>query len=275
MSAAVVELRPRVEAATEIDWRRFVVDGRVSLRRLVEDGGLYGSMRKAVEALRAAMREDPDFCPERCEMRSHAGPGRPEDDWRMSYEDAIAFVARARTDVGRRVLRVLVSHHMEYQAVRSGDAAAATRLVDAMTPEARAKLGFDRAMERRRAADELWARGLMTGEERLAQIRASLADLDGAPVVVSAPVAMSVPPRSAALMAQAWASELQRRPQSLEWMIGRAAASLGCARWPGCYTKFEDRRNTRGRVAVTYYSAEAQQAIRRHVEGEIARRDAR
>lgn len=110
---------------TTIDWQAFVFDDGhrrgISLRAMVE-AGLYEQMHGAVQALRAS------------ELRfSHVhvsghGPGQSAIDYVLPLRDAQLFAARARTEMGRRILEVIIAHHEEYQALLEGNREAEVRL---------------------------------------------------------------------------------------------------------------------------------------------------
>lgn len=112
---------------TTIDWQRFVVeiDGQrgISLRRLVEVGGLYEQMSHAARALRSSGL---GFCP----VQDRSSGGRPANDYLLDFRDAVAFAAKAQTDVGRTILDLLISHHAEFQKLLDGDAEAIGKLAD-------------------------------------------------------------------------------------------------------------------------------------------------
>lgn len=119
---------------TTIAWSRFFVeiDGRrgISLRRLVEEGKLYERMHGAVQALKASGIP----C---SQARVKSRGGRPSEDYLLELDDAIEFCARAQTDVGRAMMRLLISHHNEFQKLLAGDPEALRQLADAAAPSSR------------------------------------------------------------------------------------------------------------------------------------------
>lgn len=113
----------------EIDWRQFFVEHKgeefVSLRAMVDEGGLYSRYDAAKRAL------------ERTDLRFHRtvetvpGGGPPREDCLLQPGDAQSFAASAGTDVGRQIARVIIEHHNAYQRMRfDGDVAELGRLVD-------------------------------------------------------------------------------------------------------------------------------------------------
>ena len=99
-----------VSTLTTIDWTQFVVevDGMrgLSLRALVDIGGLYSHMHHAVSALKGSGLNFAEFAAKLSE-----GAGRPSTDYLLTLRDAQRFCARARTDVGERVLDTILDHH--------------------------------------------------------------------------------------------------------------------------------------------------------------------
>ena len=154
-----------------IDWTTFVYEGDevrgISLRAMVE-AGLYEQMGHAVRALR---RANLSFSP----VQEESSGGRPSTDYVLTLQDAKRFAARARTEVGLRILDVIIEHHDEFQRVLSGD------------PEATARVREHRRASSAPAEDPLLAqleamarmrREALAREARLEAVEASLGALE-------------------------------------------------------------------------------------------------
>lgn len=114
--------------AITIDWQALIdthqgVKG-VSLRHLVSLG-LYGDYRRAAEAL----ERDPVIFDMTSKITLAAdGAGRPGSDYIITDLRAVQrFCARARTEMGARIMDVILDHHDELQAMLAGDIAAQER----------------------------------------------------------------------------------------------------------------------------------------------------
>lgn len=102
--------------ATTIDWKLFIVetvDGQrgISLRQLVEVGGLYEHMRDAVSSLKSSGLSFAEFTAK----PSGAQGGRPSNDYLMDLRTAQRFCARVQTPVGQQILDLILDHHDEFQ----------------------------------------------------------------------------------------------------------------------------------------------------------------
>lgn len=115
--------------ATTIDWEGFVVelDGvrGISLRELVERGGLYSKIEHAVRAL---LRSGLDFYSSEVKVAM----GRPRKEYLFrSVNDAIEFCIIAASPTAHQIRRLLMAHHLEFQRLLAGDATAQARLDEA------------------------------------------------------------------------------------------------------------------------------------------------
>lgn len=168
--AAPEEKEPTAGYVT-IDWTAFLYEGDeargISLRAMVE-AGLYEQMGHAVRALR---RANLSFSP----VQEESSGGRPSTDYVLTLQDAKRFAARARTEVGLRILDVIIEHHDEFQRVLSGD------------PEATARVREHRRASSAPAEDPLLAqleamarmrREALAREARLEAVEASLGALE-------------------------------------------------------------------------------------------------
>lgn len=128
------ERAPKAELSAEpselrdvtISWEQFAVEHEgetyLSLRKMVEVGGLYASFWAAKRAL------------ERCGLTfsttlQKSTGGRPAEDCLMGWKDAQRFAAQSGTEVGMQIAAVIVDHHNEYQAIRAGDVEATTHAI--------------------------------------------------------------------------------------------------------------------------------------------------
>lgn len=124
---------PNPQAIT-IDWQALVgthqgIKG-VSLRHLVSLG-LYGDYRRAAEAL----EREPLFDTMSKSVSLPSTGGRPAEDIIITDLRSVQrFCARARTEMGGRILEVILDHHDELQAMLAGDGAALARHEQAKAP---------------------------------------------------------------------------------------------------------------------------------------------
>lgn len=125
---------PNPQAIT-IDWQALVgthqgVSG-VSLRHLVSLG-LYGQYRDAAAAIE---REPGLFALTAKSVSLPSTGGRPAEDIIITDLRTVQrFCARARTEMGARIMDVILDHHDELQAMLAGDAAAIARHEQAKAP---------------------------------------------------------------------------------------------------------------------------------------------
>lgn len=100
----------------EVKWRQFFLEHEgeewVSLRAMVETGGLYEHFHHAKDAL---LRSELFFTSIR---EKSDGRGRPKEDCLLRPPDAQRFAAQAGTEVGKRIAAVIIEHHNAYQRMR-------------------------------------------------------------------------------------------------------------------------------------------------------------
>lgn len=145
---------------TQIDWEGFVVevDGvrGISLRELVERGGLYSKIEGAVRAL---LRSGLDFYSSEVKVAM----GRPRKEYLFrDVNDAIEFCIIAASPTAHQIRRLLMAHHLEFQRLIAGDAQAQQRLADAQAVHSR--------IEQQAAADPLLGSLLALAEVRTRQL---------------------------------------------------------------------------------------------------------
>ena len=130
-----------------IDWQALIEDHDgvkgVSLRHLVSLG-LYGKYQDAAAAL---MREDENLTVS-VKLKARLGERGPlSEDYIITDLRAVQrFCARARTEMGGRILEVILDHHDELQAMLAGDAAALARHEQAKAPAMSALDAFSAAV---------------------------------------------------------------------------------------------------------------------------------
>jgi transcriptional regulator with XRE-family HTH domain len=126
---------PSPDPYTTINWESFVVelDGvrGISLRELVERGGLYSKIEHAVRAL---LRSGLDFYSSEVKVAM----GRPRKEYLFrNVNDAIEFCIIAASPTAHQIRRLLMAHHLEFQRLITGDAGAKERLADAQATHER------------------------------------------------------------------------------------------------------------------------------------------
>lgn len=164
--------------AITIDWQALIdthqgVKG-VSLRHLVSLG-LYGDYRRAAEAL----ERDPVIFDMTSKITLAAdGAGRPGSDYIITDLRTVQrFCARARTEMGARIMDVILDHHDELQAMLAGDAAAQERHEQAKAPQATDPLAAIRMMLDQMEAQRDAAAALEARQRQIEQDAAAFAQV--------------------------------------------------------------------------------------------------